>query len=73
MYVYMYVSPTNIHTSILGAAVGMYVCCLDNQLTNIHTSWGGVGRLTIAYIDTYIPARVPRQKVCMYVSLKDSL
>ena len=37
MYVYMYVSLTNIHTSILGAAVGMYVCCLDNQLTNIHT------------------------------------
>ena len=27
----------------------------------------------MAYIDTYIPARVPRQKVCMYVSLKDSL
>ena len=24
----------------------------------------------MAYIDTYIPARVPRQKVCMYVSLK---
>ena len=43
MYVYMYVSPTNIHTSILGAAVGMYVCCLDNQLTSIHTSWVGGG------------------------------
>ena len=27
----------------------------------------------MAYIDAYIPARVPRQKVCMYVSLKDSL
>ena len=27
----------------------------------------------MAYIDTYIPALVPRQKVCMYVSLKDCL